>query len=87
MSELTRYTFSVKTGEESLETGRPVYQSLGVKLFSHDAQAEMHARNLSESRQNAFVRIRRGDASWVVRSGNLDTEPTDTSFDALNYTS
>lgn len=63
--KLTRYTFRAWKGED---VDGPVYETWVRKLDS-DAQAELHAKRLSEDRGGVPILISRGDATWNVSCG------------------
>ena len=68
--ELTRYTFLVQTSDVGggVDGMDPTYDA-SVKQLDSDAQAELHARRISEDRRGAWVKIKRADASWGLAAG------------------
>ena len=71
MAALTTYRFLVRTNEENPMTSGPVYKSPITRRLGHDAQAELHAKDISESEHGAWVKIMRPGASLGLRAYGL----------------
>lgn len=64
-AELTTYTFLVK--QAGWAEDDPHHEKW-IRELDSDAQAELHARRISEDKRGAWVQIKRAGASWGLKA-------------------